>query len=77
MIIYIMDNNNELDFIKIPLAIFKNLYETNIDINNENLQKKANDLINNFNCFISNYDAKSLWEKKKVIAAQKKNNKLN
>ena len=52
MIIYIMDNNNELDFIKIPLAIFKNLYETNIDINNENLQKKANDLINNFNCFI-------------------------
>mgnify|MGYP003349875988 CR=1 FL=1 len=48
----------------------------NIDINNENLQKKANDLINNFNCFISNYDAKSLWEKKKVIAAQKKNNKF-
>ena len=75
MIINIMDNN-DLGLIKIELSIFKDLYAKNQNINNENLQKKANDLINNYNCFISNYDAKSLWEKKKVIAAQKKTNKM-
>lgn len=65
-------DNNDLGFIKIPLNTFKSYYEKNTISDNEILQKKVNELIANYNCFISNYDAKSLWEKKKVIAAQKK-----
>jgi len=68
--------NNDLGFIKFDLKTFKEIYENNdIDIN-DNLVRKANELISNYNCFISNYDAKSLWEKKKMIA-QKKVNKPN
>ncbi len=64
--------NNDLGFIKFDLKTFKEIYEKNeLDVN-ENLIKKANELISNYNCFISNYDAKSLWEKKKMMA-QKKN----
>lgn len=74
-----MDNNNNFDLgiIKIPLSIFKEIYDNHTNFTNESLEKKANELISNYNCFISNYDAKSLWEKKKIIASQKKNNKYN
>ena len=74
-----MDNNNSFDLgiIKIPLSIFKEIYDNHTNFTNESLEKKANELISNYNCFISNYDAKSLWEKKKIIASQKKNNKYN
>jgi hypothetical protein len=66
--------NNDLGFIKISLYKFQEIYmnEEKKESLNENLEKKANELINNYNCFVSNYDAKSLWEKKKLIA-QKKN----
>ncbi len=72
-----MDNNFDLGIIKIPLSVFKEVYENHKDFNNEGLVKKARDLINNYNCFVSNYDAKSLWEKKKIMAAQKKTTKVN
>lgn len=72
-----MDNNFDLGLIKIPLSIFKEVYESHCDFNNETLEKKAQELVSTYNCFISNYDAKSLWEKKKIIAAQKKHNKYN
>jgi len=77
MILLNMDNNFDLGIIKIPLSIFKEIYDNHNDFNNEGLNKKAKDLISNYNCFVSNYDAKSLWEKKKIIAAQKKTNKNN
>jgi len=70
-------DNNDLGFIKISLNIFKENYNKNYDFQNEILQKKANELINNYNCFVSNYDAKSLWEKKKIMANQKKIIKTN
>jgi len=72
-----MDNNFDLGTIKIPLSVFKEIYDKHNDFNNEGLNKKTKDLISNYNCFVSNYDAKSLWEKKKIIAAQKKTNKNN
>jgi len=65
-------DNNDLGFIKISLNIFKENYNKEYNFQNETLQKKSDELINNYNCFVSNYDAKSLWEKKKVMAAQKK-----
>ncbi len=67
--------DNELGFIKISIDKFRELYDNidNIELN-ENLMKKMRDLSNNYNCFSSNYDAKSLWEKKKIMA-QKKNHK--
>ena len=75
MILIIMDNNCDLGIIKIPLSVFREFYESHCDFNNEVLEKKARELISNYNCFVSNYDAKSLWEKKKIIASQKKTNK--
>lgn len=64
----------ELGIIKINYDVFKNCLEnfnsSNVIIS-ENIVNKANDLINNYNCFISNYDARSLWEKKKIIALNK------
>jgi len=70
-----MTNENEdLGFIKIEYDIFKdylnNFNQSQIVIS-ENIVNKANELINNYNCFISNYDARSLWEKKKIIASNK------
>jgi hypothetical protein len=62
--------NNDLGLIKFPLSIFKEFYEKDFDLN-EVLLRKANELIENYNCFMSNYDAKSLWEKKKMIAMRK------
>jgi len=74
-----MDSNNSFDLgiIKIPLYVFKEIYENHTNFINEGLERKASDLISTYNCFISNYDAKSLWEKKKIIASQNKNNKFN
>jgi len=74
-----MDSNNSFDLgiIKIPLSVFKEIYDNHTNFANEGLERKANELISNYNCFISNYDAKSLWEKKKIIASQKKNNKYS
>jgi hypothetical protein len=63
-------NNNDLGLIKFNLSIFKELYEKNFELN-DILLKKASELMTNYNCFISNYDAKSLWEKKKLIAMRK------
>lgn len=71
------NKENNLGFIRIELNKFieiNNNYNNNDENEkNKSLNKKASELINNYNCFISNYDAKSLWEKKKMIA-QKKNN---
>jgi len=72
-----MDTNFDLGIIKIPLSVFKEIYENHTDFINEGLERKAKDLVSNYNCFISNYDAKSLWEKKKIIASQKKHNRYN
>jgi len=77
---FIIMDNNDLGFIKISLNTFKENYDKTYDFQNETLQKKANELVSNYNCFVSNYDAKSLWEKKKIMANQKKiikNNNTN
>lgn len=72
------NQENDLGFIKIYIDKFNEIFNNyKDDTNNENLKKKANDLISNYNCFISNYDAKSLWEKKKMIAQKKNNSKFN
>lgn len=63
-------NNNDLGLIKYNLSIFKELNDKNFE-SNDILSRKANELITNYNCFMSNYDAKSLWEKKKLIAMRK------
>jgi len=63
-------DNNDLGLIKYNLSIFKELYNKDLELN-DILLKKANELMTNYNCFISNYDAKSLWEKKKMIAMRK------
>jgi hypothetical protein len=70
------NQENDLGFIKIPITKFNEIYNTNSEFNNENLQKKANELVSIYNCFVSNYDAKSLWEKKKMIAQKKNNSKF-
>ena len=71
------NQDNDLGFIKITFDKFLHIYTNfNDELLNENLQKKASDLISNYNCFVSNYDAKSLWEKKKLIA-QKKSKSIN
>jgi hypothetical protein len=70
-----MNYDEDLGFLKISIKEFKEVL--NNSHNNEipeGLLKKSNDLVSNFNCFIYNYDAKSLWEKKKIIA-QRKNHK--
>jgi hypothetical protein len=71
------NQDNDLGFIKIPICKFNEIYYTNTNnYNNENLQKKANELVSIYNCFVSNYDAKSLWEKKKMIAQKKNTSKI-
>jgi len=68
------EENEDIGLVKINYEIFKNCLET---YNNSNIQipdnivNKANELINNYSCFVSNYDARSLWEKKKIIAQNK------
>jgi hypothetical protein len=67
--------NEEIGLVKINYDVFRkclnDFNSTNIIIS-DNIVNKANDLINNYNCFISTYDARSLWEKKKIIASNKK-----
>jgi len=68
--------NEDLGYIKINYLIFKDcLLLHNIDNIPPYLIKKSDDLLNNYNCFASNFDARSLWEKKKIMATTKKNNK--
>ena len=68
------EENEDIGLVKINYETFKNCLN---NYNNNNIQipdsivNKANELINNYNCFISNYDARSLWEKKKIIAQNK------
>jgi len=70
-------NDEDLGLIKINFIKFKEIYDNSIDNVSENLIKKANDLTNTYNCFVSNYDAKSLWEKKKLIAQKKTSKTTN
>lgn len=70
-------NANELeeDIIKIDLKEFKNKlneYDNNIP---ENIKKKYCELIKTYSCFTYRYDAKSIWEKKKLKKFT--NNNLN
>jgi len=69
-------NNNDLGLIKYHLSIFKEFYEKDLELN-ENLVRKATELLTNYNCFVSNYDAKSLWEKKKIMAMKKTKTPVN
>jgi hypothetical protein len=69
-------DNNDLGLIKYNLSIFKEYYEKETELN-DILIKKANELINKYNCFMCNYDAKSLWEKKKMIAMRKTKSNYN
>jgi hypothetical protein len=68
------DENEDIGLVKINYDVFRNCLNTynnsNIQIS-ENIVNKANELIANYTCFISNYDARSLWEKKKIIAQNK------
>lgn len=64
----------DIGLVKINYSIFKNCL-SNFNVSNtiisDNIVNKANELVNNYNCFVSNYDARSLWEKKKIIASNK------
>lgn len=66
--------NEDIGLVKINQHIFKKCLDdfnnTNIVIS-DNIANKANELINTYNCFVSTYDARSLWEKKKIIAFNK------
>lgn len=64
----------DIGLVKINYKIFKNClnnFNQSNTVISENIVNKANDLISNYNCFVSNYDARSLWEKKKIIALNK------
>lgn len=69
----VLSENDELGTIKINLEIFLIILkkkENDIDNIPPSLIKKSNDLQKSYNCFASNYDARSLWEKKKFIASK-------
>ena len=72
--IYMETENEDIGLVKINYDVFKkylhNFTNTNTIIS-DNIVNKANELINNYNCFVSTYDARSLWEKKKIIANNK------
>ena len=62
----------DIGLVKINYTTFKNcLNNFNNTIISDNIVTKANELVNNYNCFVSNYDARSLWEKKKIMASNK------
>lgn len=68
------DCNNDLEdlgIIKVKYNIFQKTFETFNSSISENIINKANELVDNYNCFSNNYDARSLWEKKKIIAQNK------
>ena len=63
-----VDNVNN-DIIKIDILLFREKLnelekEEILDIS-ENIKRKYNELIKNYNCFNTKYDPKSVWEKKK------------
>ena len=64
----------DIGLVKIKYIVFKkcldNFNSSNIIIS-DNIVTKANELITTYNCFVSNYDARSLWEKKKIMASNK------
>ena len=67
--------SEDIGLVKINYDLFKKSLNDFNSINiviSDNIVNKANELINNYNCFISTYDARSLWEKKKIIASNKK-----
>jgi hypothetical protein len=69
-----MDIEEDIGLVKINYKIFKqvlNNFNQSNTVISENIVNKANDLVSNYNCFVSNYDARSLWEKKKIIALNK------
>jgi hypothetical protein len=67
-----MADNEEIGLVKINYNVFLNcLRSHNSNVISENIVNKANELVNTYNCFVSNYDARSLWEKKKIIASNK------
>ena len=64
----------DIGLVKINYNTFKNClnnFNGSNTIISDNIVNKANELVTNYNCFISNYDARSLWEKKKIIASNK------
>jgi len=70
----LLNDYNELEdlgIIKINYEVFRNTYDKLNSPISENIINKANELIDNYNCFSNNYDARSLWEKKKIIAQNK------
>jgi hypothetical protein len=70
----LLNDYNELEdlgIIKINYEVFRNTYDKLNSPISENIVNKANELIDNYNCFSNNYDARSLWEKKKIIAQNK------
>ena len=70
----LLNDYNELEdlgIIKVKYEIFNNIFNNFNGPISENIINKANELIDNYNCFSNNYDARSLWEKKKIIAQNK------
>jgi len=66
--------SEDIGLVKINYNVFKNClnnFNASNTIISDNIVNKANELITNYNCFVSNYDARSLWEKKKIIASNK------
>lgn len=74
-ILYDYNELEDLGIIKVKYELFKkslNDFNSSSSIS-DNIINKANELIDNYNCFTNNYDARSLWEKKKIIALNKSN----
>ena len=66
--------SEDIGLVKINYNVFKNClnnFNASNTIISDNIVNKANELVTNYNCFVSNYDARSLWEKKKIIASNK------
>jgi hypothetical protein len=64
--------NEDFELIKVDLSVFQNSYKNySNESKPEHLINKLNILLENYSCFSSNYNAKSLWEKKKIIASNK------
>lgn len=67
------EEQENLGIIKVKYDTFLNILNTFNSPISENIINKANELNDNYNCFSNNYDARSLWEKKKIIALNKSN----
>ena len=75
----VLSSNNELDTIKININSFLfllNKIENDVDNIPIELINKSSELQKTYNCFASNYDARSLWEKKKFIASKIRNKEI-